>query len=330
MFALGSALVWAVAHADTASPAPVPPQTCSALAVEVVKAVAWPLATVLIVVAFRRALAQFFQGLGSRIHKLSIFDVELELVPASPSPVTQLIDRIREPVEGAEIQESSGLMNEQLNIDAAADYVLFSLGEGSEWLTSRLYLAVVMMQRMRRISACVFVEAGATARPRFVALATVDQLRWAMVFRYPWLEATWVKAQAALYEGEHRSPGKINANTSPVISRTGRINPYEVDRLTREFVRLSQTEVRQGEALPVPAEWVSLRPPKAERAAWVTSRLLADILPQSAFDAYAPEMRDEPRARLTRAVLRRSGPFVALVGSDQGFSSVTNRPALLE
>lgn len=330
IFALASAMAWAVAQAGQAAPAPPAPQTCAALGVELVKAIAWPVATLIIVGAFRQPLAQFFQGLGSRVQKLSIFKVQFELVPASPSPITQLIDRIREPGEGAEMGESSARMNEQFNIDAQADYVLFSLGEGEEWLTSRLYLAVVMMQRMRRVSACVFVEAGATAQPRFVALATVDQLRWAMAFRYPWLEAAWVKAQAGLYESDYRSPGKINANTSPISSSTGRMDPHEIERLTRDFVRLSQIEVPPGDAPPAPAEWVSLRPPKAERAAWVTRSLLADLLPQTAFDACAPEMRDEPRGRLTRAVLRRSGAFVALVGNDHHFSSVTNRRALLE
>jgi hypothetical protein len=50
----------------------------------------------------------------------------------------------------------------------------------------------------------------------------------------------------------------------------------------------------------------------------------------SAFDAWAPGMRDVPRTRLTRAVLRRIGPFIALLEGDREFSRLTNRQALLE
>ena len=330
MLALATAPALALAHADPAAPSTHADPADAALGVEVVKALAWPLTTLLILGAFRSPLAQFLQGLAGRVHKLSIFDVELELVPASPGPITELIEHIREPVTGAHIHESSSRMNAQLSIDAPADYVLFSLGEGKEWLTSRLYLAVVMMQRMRRISTCVFVDTGSSTQSRFVALTTVDQLRWAMAFRYPWLEAAWVKAQASLYDGDHLSPGKIYAGVSPISSGTGRMQPHVIDLVTRQFVHSLQIETSPLAAPPLPADWVALTPAKAERAAWVTSSLLADIIPNSAFHAFAPEMRDEPRARLTRAVLRRSGPFVALVGHDRAFSSVTNRRALLE
>jgi hypothetical protein len=84
---------------------------------------------------------------------------------------------------------------------------------------------------------------------------------------------------------------------------------------------LLQIETPALAASPLTADWVALTPTKAERAVWVTSSLL---------NAFAWEMRDEPLARLTRAALRRSGPFVALVDKDRGFSSVTNRRALLE
>ena len=62
----------------------------------------------------------------------------------------------------------------------------------------------------------------------------------------------------------------------------------------------------------------------------MTRELLGSLLPQSAFDAWADGMRDAPRARRTRAVLRGAAPFIALLEGDREFSRLVNRQALLE
>src|SRR5437016_8462950 len=72
-----------------------PPAPSGSTAVELVKALAWPLATLLIGVVFHRQIALFMSALGSRITKLSLFKVELELVPATAATTTPLLDAIR-------------------------------------------------------------------------------------------------------------------------------------------------------------------------------------------------------------------------------------------
>ena len=64
-------------------------------AVELVKALAWPVLVLVVAVVFRRPLALFLGALGSRVTKLSIFKVELELVPATSATSTPLLDDIR-------------------------------------------------------------------------------------------------------------------------------------------------------------------------------------------------------------------------------------------
>jgi hypothetical protein len=82
---------------------------------------------------------------------------------------------------------------------------------------------------------------------------------------------------------------------------------------------------------PAPiSEWVTLRDGKIERASRVTRSLLRELLPKQAFWLWADEMRDAPRAARSLAVLRRRGPFVALVSSCREFSKLIDRRALLE
>ena len=68
------------------------------------------------------------------------------------------------------------------------------MGKGDKWLTSRLFISAIMMQRMRGVQGFVFVESTATSDQRLVAVAPVSQLRWALAQRYLWLELVWVRA----------------------------------------------------------------------------------------------------------------------------------------
>lgn len=329
-----------------ASAAASAPATSAALQADLAKGLAWPVVAIVIAFVFYRPLTLFMSDLGSRITKFSIFKVELELVPASAAIPTPLLDDIRTVAQAADINDSTNMMLEQVQSGTRADYVLVKLGAGTEWLTSRLYIAIVMTERMRGVKACVFVERGANTERSFVAVASVSQLRWALAKRYPWLEAAWLQGQVSLYPTSppvppdtiwQLNPRQMAVVGSPVTTDTGGFTSDQARFLAGNFLRSLQRDV-----LPVPTqspdgpaqspddrEWVT-RKSTQERAAWVTRELLAELLPMSAFDAWAPGMRDAPRARLTRAVLRRAGPFIALVEGDREFSRLTNRQALLE
>jgi hypothetical protein len=118
----------------------------------------------------------------------------------------------------------------------------------------------------------------------------------------------------------------------PVItSDTGAFNQWGARQLASDFIGLLQ---RQSPSVPTSSdddsEWVTLGGKTQERAAWVTRELLTSLLPQQSFEAWAHELRDAPRAQRTRAVLRRTTSFVALVGQDHEFVRLANRRALLE
>ena len=62
----------------------------------------------------------------------------------------------------------------------------------------------------------------------------------------------------------------------------------------------------------------------------MSRQMLEAMLPEEAFELWTDEARDAPRVRRTRSVLRRLGPFVALVRGDREYVRLVNRSVLLE
>jgi|SRR5882724_7289892 len=342
--AISALVVWG-AIAQTAAPASTPatPMMSISPTVELVKALGWPVVALLIAAAFRGPISVFVSALGSRITKFSLFKVELELVPATAASSMPLLDDIRTATNSAAISDSTRRMLEQVQSGTPADFAEVAIGDGEEWLTSRLYIAAVMMERMRNAKVFVFVERVPTTERRFVAVASVRQLRWALARRYPWFEAAWARILQSVFpltlpaNAPALPPGAqwpIDPRTvsllQPVIqSDTGAFEPWQARQLVSGFIDSLQ---RQVPAAPEPNanEWITLSGATQERATWVTRELLASLLAKDAFDAWANALRDVPRGRRTRAVLRCAAPFVALVESDREFIRLANRQALLE
>jgi hypothetical protein len=99
--------------------------------------IAWPLAAAIAFLALRAPLAQFLAGLGSRVTKLSLFQVELELSQAKAQPLVSVsLEQIRQPNVSVLLSDSAASIFQQLAIPGSADYAVVDLGNGEEWLTS--------------------------------------------------------------------------------------------------------------------------------------------------------------------------------------------------
>jgi hypothetical protein len=315
----------------------------SSQAVDLMKALAWPMVALLIAAVFRKPISVFVSALGTRITKLSLFKVELELVPAMAATTTPLLDDIGTAANSAAISDSSKLMLEQVQSGTPADFAAVALGSGNEWLTSRLYIAAVMMERMRDVKVFVFLERSPTSERRLLAVAPVRQLRWALAIRYPWLEASWARVQLSLFPqaapanapplptGAQWLPDPRSSPTQSVIkSDTGAFEPWQARQLVSGFIESLQRPLPKDQSSSS-REWVTLPGGVTqERAAYVTRELLTSLLRQEAFESWANALRDAPRSQRTRAVLRCVAPFVALVEGDHEFARLANRKTLLE
>jgi hypothetical protein len=325
--------------ATTATPAP--PRAEGPVAIQVVTALAWPVVVVIALFALRPALNGFLQGLGSRVTKLSVFKVELELAAATRAEPSPTLEDIRTAPQAAPIADSSRALFQHVQDATPADYAVIALGTGDEWLTSRLYIAATLLERMRGVRCLVFLETRDGNSGRFLALAAPTTVRWALAHRYPWLEIAYRRASAIALPVSSPPllphPQWVAAGQPVVTSDRGTLDPNHAQWLAREFVQVLQQPVPPpppaGLYSPPPSaihdpEWVTLAGYR-ERANWVTPGVLAEFLPPRAFQAWMPEMRDAPRAKRTRAVLRREGAFVALLDEDRRFLQLVDRHALL-
>lgn len=339
---------------------PPPPIQASPVSswVALVGALAWPVAAIVMAFAFRKPLGDFLGGLAARVTKLSAFKVELELAAVPSAAISPLLDDIRSATTPAAINDSTRLMIEQAQSTLPADFALINLGSGEEWLTSRLFIAAVMLERMRGVQVLVFLENTPATTRRFVAVASLKQVRWLLAQQFPWLEAAWARAYISIFPGTQQSPAPLPNGSawlpdprtlsmipSPIESSSGAVNSWQARQIVSQFITLLQepsivgspSAVSSAAAAAVTPARAAMQPSVTlssatnERASWVTRELLENLLPPEAFQLWADEGRDAPRMHRTRSVLRRPAPFVALVqGSDREYVRLINRSVLLE
>lgn len=301
---------------------------CETIVVELSKSLAWPAVAVLVGLAFWKPLSLFLTSMGGRINKLSAFKVEIELASAKSLPATSLLDEIKSETYHAPMGDSSGQMLEQVQSTTPADYTLIELGRGREWLSTRLFIAAVMMQRMRGVQAIVFVEACETTERRFVAVVDAGRLRWILVQRYPWLEGALVSAMAQLYQYPAEDPRTTQQQR--ITTDTGALEPWQAQQFVRYFLEAVQTRDEAARAsLEPPDGWLRFRN-YDERAEWLDRKLLDSLLPGNTFEACIQPRYDDSRAKKSRALLRCRAPFVALLGDDGRFLRLLNRQKHLE
>ena len=335
MTQLVSLLVSGAAAVPANAATPAPPAEILPWPVHLAGDVAWPVAALVIALIFWRPLSDLIRS--GRITKFSIFNVGIELTPATSAPETQLLSEVRD-ASVAYVGDSSRALLTQVQSNRPANYAVIDLGTGEEWLTSRLYVATIMLSRMNGAQVLVFVETAGMTRRRFVAVASIRHLRWALARTYPWLEKAWMSAVSGAFQN-------ADPMAAIVTSDEGGFEPQTAMAITNAFLRLLQmypaqppAPVKRGSgagASPAPSVmpspgWVRFDDGREEHAAWVTRELLTSLIPTSAFQAWAPAMTDEPRVKRIRSVLRRGGDFTALLDDDRSFIRLVNRRTLID
>ena len=129
------------------------------------------------------------------------------------------------------------MMLEQAQSTLPADFAVINLGSGQEWITSRLFIAAVMLERMRGVKVFVFLESTPGTTRRFVAVAPLSLVRWSLAQRFPWLEAAWVRAYLSVFPGSPQGdttlpenaawlpdPRTLSMTPTPIESSSGALN----------------------------------------------------------------------------------------------------------
>src|SRR5690606_23739957 len=183
----------------------------------------------------------------------------------------------RQKAEAMMVNDSAASnFSSQLKEGGSADYVIVNLGEGEEWLTSRLYILAIIFEKMKGIKGVVFLETATGIRKRFVGWAEPQKIRWTFAQQFPWFETAYADAYSN------------TISTASIVSSQGKLgyshelnNPHPSIDLLQNFLKKIQSP---PEIQPLPEnekEWVNLSPNinnTLEHTQWLNAEKLENLL----------------------------------------------------
>jgi hypothetical protein len=297
--------------------------------IDLIGVVAWPVVVVTAVLLLRKPLSSFLEGMGQRATKLSAFQfaVELSEVPEfTPAWSGPHLSDVRQPSPAGEFQSGAMALFEQMRDETASDYAVIDFGEGDKWLTSRLFIFAVMLRRMRGMRYFVFLETSGGVRRRFVGMAPPGVVRWSLAMRYPWLESALANAYFEMYS--QLPDEEIRSVHGALASEWA--GPLVGMRFLEDIQQAEDPDAQDN------TKWVKVKGPQGsqmwEHARWLDGARLERVLGHSIETASVPDSPDAPADERAKMVLRREGPYVAVVEGEERnvFRALIDRHTLVE
>jgi hypothetical protein len=188
---------------------------------------------------------------------------------------------------------------EQLELPIVADYLVVNLGDGRNWLTSRLYLFARLLHE-KGVRSFVFVESMCGVTGRFVGTADLKALWRSLGRSFDWLESA--------FDGSQSWPGGV------------------------QHCLVAYLVAVQGDTPGVDGDdWVFLESGnKWEHARWVDTLRLRELLGEGLSSARVVCAEELSQTDQIRRVLAKEGPLVALVDDDRRLQTVVDRFRLAE
>lgn len=312
-------------------------------ALNLVRTLIWPAVVVVFLLVFRRQLGRFLEDLGSRVQKLSFAQISIELAVVPEGKRLVVLNDMGQLTQASYFLSGGSDLLKQIRSTEPYDYAVFDLKGGRGWLTSRLFIFATMLERMRGLRCCVFVDSSGAAAGSFVGAAAPSAVRWALAREYPWLERAYVQAYSAIFPGPAGElpmpPGAAplpHEATVRISSAAGALTTAHAERLVLGFVNHPSIHPQDQAQEPPEDErdqWVVLRlngETYWEHAKWLSRSLLKDVLGDVLTTQAVRASATDRGERVTRAVLRAEASFVALVDRRGTFIDLVDRLALLE
>lgn len=87
---------------------------------------------------------------------------------------------------------------DQLNVEDHVEFVTFDVGDGKQWLSSRLYLFTIILQEIHSLRCIVFVGKYHDTKYHVIGSVTPKDVRYTLARKYPWLKSAFVTAYGFL------------------------------------------------------------------------------------------------------------------------------------
>jgi hypothetical protein len=277
-------------------------------------------------VAGRRYIADVIAAFSRRVTKINIGDIGIELSPMpklEPKWSFQDFD-VRKLTSSQAFDSYSQSLFDQLRLPTPADYAIIDLGEGKEWLTSRLYIFALVLGRVSRLKAFVFVETKDRVTRNFIGTANPESIRLCLAKKYPWLEAAFVKAYAS------QAPNPKKDLVPFELSELGKTESWKIMTLVQNYIEEIQSKTAPGSKNK--KDWISFGKPKPtwERTCWIDSELIDELLGSELIRLSYTDSPDQDPSTKTEAILKRPSDFVALIDEKGRFSHLIDRASMVE
>ncbi len=298
-------------------------------------AIIYPIALLIIFLLFRKEIPALLKSISGRLTKLEFAGISLELAKAqefSPNWVADGALDLRQKAAAIMVNDSyAGNFISQLKAGGSADYVIVNLGQGKEWFASRLYILAIIFEKMKGIKGVVFLETTTATREKFIGWAGPQEVRWALVQRFPWLETAYAEAYSNII---------LNAS---VVSNKGKLgyshdqnNPSPSIDLLQKFLEKIQAPPGNPPLPEKEKEWITLcsdDPIKIqEHTQWLNAENLENILREALIKE---SIKSENQGSLNidnqvKRCLMQSHEFIAVVKDNYRFDYLVKQEKLLE
>jgi len=306
-------------------------------------AILWPAVIIVFLVLYREKLPNLLKRITSRINSVEFAGISIELAKAKEyehewSMAPGALD-LRHKATAIEVSDSTArTFISQLFEEATADYASVNLGQGREWLTSRLYIMSILFPQMKGIKCFVFFENDINAKRKYVGWVNAKHMRWMLSIKYPWLEAAFAEAYAVVMTGRDPKDPGYNGNPSVVVSETGRIAyPVNLKDIGASIDLLKAFLLRIQQIIsPLPgqtSEWVNLDDQSItwEHAEWLTPEKTETIFGRNftPTSVRISEVRGKSNDTKLKLFLETQSEYVAVVDDNNQLEYLVKRNILL-
>jgi hypothetical protein len=292
---------------------------------DILDAIAWPLVVGITLFVSRKPLAKLVAEIGKRITKLSIgeYEIELSIMPEMAAKTVANFD-VRQLSPTKVFDSGSQELFKQLAAPRQADYAIIDLGEGKKWLSSRLYIFALILGRVSGLKSFVFVETRNGVTRSLVGSASPLLIGKSLAKRYPWLESAFNIVYASI------APDPKTSNTPYELKELADENPWQISELVKKYIAEIQQQVEPN--LDSRDEWESFGDPihTWERTSWLEGRHIEELLGSDLCTSSITDSPDDDSQAKVKAILRRTGEYVALTDDKERFKHLVDRSALLE
>jgi hypothetical protein len=299
------------------------------------RAVIWPVMTLVALGVFRKPLTGLVAWLGQRVKKVAFAGFSVEMAQVQEMQPRAMDAEIRELEAGLVPQSGStaisSLVNE-LQGGGPRDYVVIDLGSESSprWLTSRLYLLSFLITLINRQVVMVFVETLGNVRKRFVGIASAEKVRWAHARKYGWLEIAGVNAVASQVGAPSLGYAPAASIFSPFDPSSNYL-PTLIPNVIKQFLSYIRTSTPPPVPSPEQSEWVSLDKQQTyEHAKWLNTARIEELLGGDMSTARVTLLPNKTVNDLARPVLAQRRRFVAVIEPDRTLVCVVDRMEVLQ